>query len=113
MAERPWDPRFRRLLKIETVDSYQGKENSIVIVVLTRSNRARSTGHVDDPNLCNVALSRAKERLVVIGDARFWRGLEPTVEPMTRVHSWIADQASEGGDVEIVDARTLGRPGHV
>ena len=74
IAERPWDNRFRRLLKVETVDSYQGKENTIVIVSLSRTNTARRGGHVSVPNRANIAFSRAKERLIIVGSAKFWAG---------------------------------------
>lgn len=37
-SRRPFDPKFKRLVRIDTVDSYQGKENAIVILSLVRSN---------------------------------------------------------------------------
>jgi AAA domain/Nuclease-related domain len=37
-SRRAWDARFRKLVRIETVDSYQGKENTIVIASLVRCN---------------------------------------------------------------------------
>lgn len=59
-SRRPWDVRFRGTVRIDTVDSYQGKENTIVIVSLVRSNKRGDQGHVRMPNRCNVALSRAE-----------------------------------------------------
>ena len=63
---------FRRLVKVGTVDSYQGKENRIVIVSLVRSNPEHHMGFVRTANRINVALSRAMERLVIIGSAKMF-----------------------------------------
>jgi hypothetical protein len=83
-AKRPWDSRFRKLVRIETVDSYQGKENSIVILSLVRSNPNLEQGHVGLPNRCNVAISRAKERLIIVGAKSMWAHV-PKKSPMRRV----------------------------
>jgi superfamily I DNA and/or RNA helicase len=83
-SSRPWEARFRRLVRIETVDSYQGKENTIVIVSLVRCNNGRDQGHVRFPNRCNVALSRAKERLFIVGARSMWDNVAERF-PMRRV----------------------------
>ncbi len=59
-------------VKIGTVDSYQGRENVVVLVSLVRSNPGHSVGHVNLFQRINVALSRAKDRLVVLGDSATW-----------------------------------------
>ncbi len=64
---------LRSLVKVETVDSYQGKENRIVIVSLVRSNDKGRIGFLDRENRINVALSRAMDRLVVVGAAELFR----------------------------------------
>ena len=87
-SERPWDSRFRRLVRIDTVDSYQGKENAIVIMSLVRSNEVGVRGHVNSFNRCNVALSRAKERLFILGDRTMWKA-SPEDEPMRQVLDYI------------------------
>lgn len=72
-AQQPFDPAFRRTVKIDTVDSYQGKENAIVILSLVRANGHFEAGHVRSSNRCNVAVSRARERLFIIGNSMMWR----------------------------------------
>ncbi|WP_416305871.1 AAA domain-containing protein [Neptunicella sp. SCSIO 80796] len=62
----------KRILKIDTVDSYQGKENDIIILSLVRNNRHFSEGFLSSENRANVALSRAKERLFIVGASHMW-----------------------------------------
>lgn len=83
-ARTSWDAKFRRLVRIDTVDSYQGKENDIVIVSLVRCNAEGQTGHVGTDNRVNVAFSRAKERLVIVGSRRMWDNLTDA-DPVRRV----------------------------
>jgi tRNA A-37 threonylcarbamoyl transferase component Bud32 len=78
-------------IRVDNVDSYQGKENTIVIVSLVRCSihqkpdrRGPKIGHVRSPNRCNVALSRAKERVVIVGARSFWDGVKGDA-PMTAV----------------------------
>ena len=59
----PWPDGFEDLVKVDTVDGYQGKENPIVIVSITRNNPKGQIGHVESFQRMNVALSRAMERL--------------------------------------------------
>lgn len=72
-AQQAFDAPFRRTVKIDTVDSYQGKENAIVILSLVRANDRFDAGHVRSPNRCNVAMSRARERLFILGNTAMWR----------------------------------------
>lgn len=97
-SQRPWEPAFRRMVRIDTVDSYQGKENTIVVVSLVRNNPQFDPGHVGIPNRCNVALSRAKERLYIVGARDMWIGQE-TGGPMRRVIEHI--------DGDVAGAQTL------
>ena len=60
------------VVKIDTVDSYQGKENSIIITSLVRNNSSEEIGFLNSKNRANVALSRAKERLYIVGSSKIW-----------------------------------------
>lgn len=74
-SEARWIPiELRRLIKVDTVDSYQGKENRIIILSTVRNNSQQNPGFLRSPNRINVAISRAMERLVVVGAAPMWRG---------------------------------------
>ncbi|MEH2593312.1 superfamily I DNA and/or RNA helicase [Bradyrhizobium sp. AZCC 1577] len=54
LAQSDLPSTFRDLVRLDTVDSYQGKENAIVIVSLVRCNAKGTVGHVGNMNRCNV-----------------------------------------------------------
>jgi len=56
-------------IAINTIDSFQGQERDIVYISLVRSNRAQMIGFLSDIRRMNVAMTRAKKKLVVIGDS--------------------------------------------
>ncbi|MDM0065305.1 AAA domain-containing protein [Variovorax sp. J31P207] len=94
VARHTWDAKFRRLLRIDTVDAYQGKENTIVILSLVRSNKHGEIGHVGSNNRCNVAVSRAKDRLIVVGSCPMWTG-QQSASPMGRVLAFMLASPDE------------------
>ncbi|KAH7390934.1 P-loop containing nucleoside triphosphate hydrolase protein [Phaeosphaeria sp. MPI-PUGE-AT-0046c] len=59
----------KRKLRISTIDNYQGEESDIVIACLTRSNGEGDIGFMSAPQRVNVLLSRARNALIMIGNA--------------------------------------------
>jgi len=93
-AEATWLGGARRLVKVDTVDSYQGKENRIVILSTVRNNRDLNPGFLRSPNRINVAMSRAMERLFIVGASNMWRGRNATL-PLGRVLSKVDSMVTE------------------
>jgi len=56
-------------IAINSVDAFQGQERDVIIISLTRSNDQAEIGFLSDYRRMNVALTRAKKHLVVIGDS--------------------------------------------
>jgi len=56
-------------LRLATIDNYQGEESDIVIATLTRSNSDNNIGFMYSPERVNVLLSRARNALIMIGNA--------------------------------------------
>jgi superfamily I DNA and/or RNA helicase len=54
---------------VNTIDSFQGQEREIVLISLVRSNETGEIGFLKDYRRLNVALTRAKKKLVVFGDS--------------------------------------------
>ncbi len=63
---------LRRMIDVEvnTVDGYQGREKEVIIISFVRSNRRGEIGFLEDLRRLNVALTRAKRKLIMIGDSK-------------------------------------------
>lgn len=56
-------------LAVKTIDGFQGQERDVIYISLVRSNDDQEIGFLSDTRRMNVALTRAKKKLVVIGDS--------------------------------------------
>jgi superfamily I DNA and/or RNA helicase len=57
-------------IEINTVDAYQGREKDIIIISCVRSSEEKSIGFLNDYRRMNVAITRAKHFLWVVGNKR-------------------------------------------
>ncbi|MCF1752436.1 AAA domain-containing protein [Mariniradius sediminis] len=60
---------FSELLTIDSIDGFQGQERDIILLSLVRSNTKNEIGFLSDTRRMNVALTRAKRKLIVVGDS--------------------------------------------
>jgi hypothetical protein len=80
---------------VDTVDSYQGKENPIVIFSAVRCNPFEEIGFTRSWERVNVSLSRARERLVIVGSWKFWLQAGETT-PLGKVAHYIETRINQG-----------------
>lgn len=59
----------KKPIRLSTIDNYQGEESDIVVVSLTRSNEDGDIGFMAAPERLNVLVSRARNALIMIGNA--------------------------------------------
>jgi superfamily I DNA and/or RNA helicase len=61
--------RYTHKIAVNTIDSFQGQERDIVYIGMTRSNPDSRIGFLSEIRRMNVAMTRARKKLVVIGDS--------------------------------------------
>ncbi len=91
----PWHDRLRHLaITVMSVDAVQGRESDLAIFSITRSNPRADLGFIGPEywRRINVALSRARFGLTVVGDAGFIRG---TTGALKRVLSYIENHPND------------------
>ncbi len=110
---------LRRSIKVDTIDSYQGKQNLIVIVSLVRNNadgpldngaRTIAPGFMSKKNRINVALSRAQDRLVIVGAKTHWRTGSPMAEVAKAFDAEVQTSAGQVLDCKVM-LNALEQPG--
>jgi len=60
---------FRNMITVNTIDSFQGQERDIIYISLARSNADNTIGFLSEIRRMNVAMTRARMKLVVVGDS--------------------------------------------
>lgn len=82
-----WKP-LRSLISINTVDGFQGQERDIILISMVRSNSAGQVGFLRDLRRMNVAITRARMKLILVGHQAtlcrhpFYRRLRDYVESL-------------------------------
>ena len=60
---------YRHLITINTVDGFQGQERDVILISLVRANEDGQIGFLNDLRRMNVAITRARMKLIILGDA--------------------------------------------
>lgn len=60
---------YRQWIAVNTIDSFQGQERDIVYISMARSNSEGIVGFLADTRRMNVAMTRARKKLVIVGDS--------------------------------------------
>ena len=60
---------YRQLITVNTVDGFQGQERDVILISLVRANEEGQIGFLNDLRRMNVAITRARMKLIILGDA--------------------------------------------
>lgn len=91
---------LRRNMTINTVDAFQGQERDVILVSLVRANVSGQIGFLGDLRRMNVAITRARHKLIIVGDANtlcrhhFYRELHDRCHIVREIPE-IADDADD------------------
>ena len=69
LKKKEWVRPYRQLVSVNTVDGFQGQERDIVLISLVRANDEGQIGFLRDLRRMNVAMTRARMKLIILGDA--------------------------------------------
>lgn len=88
---------YRHLITVNTVDGFQGQERDIILVSMVRSNNEGQIGFLRDIRRMNVAITRARMKLIILGDPDtltrhpFYRKLYAYVQSLQNGESKVDD----------------------
>ncbi|MCU4547384.1 NERD domain-containing protein [Acinetobacter pittii] len=103
-----WFNSYKHLIRIDTIDAYQGQESRLLILNLVRSGDKKAIGFMDKDYRINVALSRAKERLIIIGNSNIWSDIKHLDTPVYKCFKYIEKKDRENDpDYQILKIKDL------
>lgn len=68
IGKRAFFKPYRHLISVNTVDGFQGQERDVILISLVRSNDEGQIGFLNDLRRMNVAITRARMKLIILGD---------------------------------------------
>lgn len=68
LMKREFFKPFRRFISINTVDGFQGQERDVIVISMVRSNDNGEIGFLRDLRRMNVAITRARMKVIILGD---------------------------------------------
>ena len=88
LKKREFFKPYRQLISVNTVDGFQGQERDVILISLVRANDEGQIGFLRDLRRMNVAITRARMKLIILGDAStmtrhpFYRKLYEYIEAL-------------------------------
>jgi superfamily I DNA and/or RNA helicase len=70
LMKREYFKPFRRQISVNTVDGFQGQERDVIVISMVRSNDTGQIGFLRDLRRMNVAMTRARMKLIILGDPK-------------------------------------------
>ena len=70
IAQKAFFKPYRHLISVNTVDGFQGQERDIILISLVRANDEGQIGFLRDLRRMNVAITRARMKLIILGDSK-------------------------------------------
>lgn len=86
LRKEPWARPLRHLITVNTVDGFQGRERDVIILSLVRSNDSHSIGFLRDLRRMNVAITRTRSKLIIVGSVGTLAGAHPFYR---RLHRYV------------------------
>ena len=83
---------FRKIIAVNTVDGFQGQERDIIVISMVRSNEDGQIGFLRDLRRMNVAITRARMKLLILGDSAtltrhpFYRRLKEYIDSLSETN---------------------------
>ena len=83
---------FRKIIAVNTVDGFQGQERDIIVISMVRSNEEGQIGFLRDLRRMNVAITRARMKLLILGDSAtltrhpFYRRLKEYIDSLSETY---------------------------
>ena len=90
LKREPFFRPYRSLISVNTVDGFQGQERDVVLISLVRANEEGKIGFLKDLRRMNVAITRARIKLILIGSRHtlarhpFYRELDEYIRTLTQ-----------------------------
>ena len=83
---------FRKIISVNTVDGFQGQERDMIVISMVRSNEEGQIGFLRDLRRMNVAITRARMKLIILGDSAtlirhpFYRRLKEYIDSLSETY---------------------------